>query len=63
MGLKSLILTRIPVGCRHDSLIALVTAPSHTHTHTHTRARTHARAQNSVTYRGYADDTVLWGSS
>lgn len=53
MGLKSLILTRIPVGSVHDSLITLVTALSHTHTHT----------RSSVTYHGYTDDTVLWGCS
>lgn len=49
MVLRSLRLTRIPVGSIHDSLIALVTTPTHVHW--------------AVTYHGYADDTVLWGCS
>lgn len=53
LGLKSLILARIPVGCVRESLIVSVTAPVLSHTHAHT--------QSSVTYHGCADDTALWG--
>lgn len=66
LGPKSLILTTIPVGRVHESLIALVTAHVtrvwvHTHTHTGMHAHTHTYTQR-VTYHCYTDETVLlWG--
>lgn len=56
LGPKSLILTTIPVGRVHKSLIALVTAHVtrvwvHAHTHTHGHARAHTRARIH-THRG-----------
>lgn len=70
LGPKSLILTTIPVGRVHKSLIALVTAHVtrvwvHAHTHTWACTRTHTGTHTHtqrVTYHCYTDETVpLWG--
>lgn len=66
MGPKSLILTAVPVGRVHESVIALVTAHVtrvwvRTHTSVHARMHTHTNTYR-VAYHRYTDEAVpLWG--